>query len=63
MGHGRGYKYPHNFSGNYVAEDYLPDELQGRTYYEPSDNGYEATIKERLQDWRERDAEPLDHDD
>ncbi len=72
MGHGRGYKYPHNFSGNYVAEDYLPDELQGRTYYEPSDNGYEATIKERLEAWRERDtedderkenAEPFDHDD
>ncbi len=39
LGHGRGYKYPHNFDGNYVpGEDYLPDELQGRTYYEPSDS-------------------------
>ncbi len=34
LGHGRGYKYPHNFSGHYVAEEYLPDKLQGRRYYE-----------------------------
>ena len=33
MGHGRGYKYPHNYSGNYVEEDYLPDELVGRRYW------------------------------
>ena len=38
LGHGRGYKYPHNFSGHYVAgEDYLPDELRGRRYYEPDE--------------------------
>lgn len=37
LGHGRGYKYPHNFSGHYVAEDYLPGKLQGRRYYEPSE--------------------------
>ncbi len=52
MGHGRGYRYPHNFSGNYVVEDYLPDELRGRRYYEPSENGYESEIKKRLQRWR-----------
>jgi putative ATPase len=62
MGHGRGYKYPHNFSGNYVAEDYLPEDLRGRRYYEPSDNGYEATIKERLEAWRERDSDARDED-
>ena len=39
LGHGRGYKYPHNFSGNYVAgEQYLPDELAGRRYYERGEN-------------------------
>jgi putative ATPase len=52
MGHGRGYKYPHNFEGNYVPENYMPDELRGRRYYEPSDNGEEADIRERLADWR-----------
>ena len=43
LGHGRGYKYPHNFSGHYVAdENYLPDKLQGRRYYEPSENDVTA---------------------
>lgn len=38
LGHGRGYKYPHNFSGNYVAgESYLPDKLSDKSYYEPDD--------------------------
>lgn len=36
LGHGRGYKYPHNFTGNYVPEQYLPDKLRGRHYYEPA---------------------------
>ncbi|MFB6350416.1 MAG: replication-associated recombination protein A, partial [Bradymonadaceae bacterium] len=52
MGHGRGYKYPHNFSGNYVSEEYLPEKLRGRRYYEPSENGEEAEIKKRLEKWR-----------
>jgi putative ATPase len=52
MGHGRGYKYPHNFEGNYVPENYMPDELRGHRYYEPSSNGAEADIRERLADWR-----------
>jgi putative ATPase len=38
LGHGRGYKYPHNFSGHYVPEDYLPERLKGRRYYHPSEN-------------------------
>ncbi|RVU41457.1 replication-associated recombination protein A [Lujinxingia sediminis] len=39
LGHGRGYKYPHNFSGNYVAgESYLPEDLQGQRFYQPGDN-------------------------
>jgi len=40
--------YPHAYEGNYVAQQYLPDELVGTTYYEVSDNGYEKKIKERL---------------
>lgn len=53
LGHGRGYKYPHNFDGNYVKEDYLPGPLVGQRYYEPSDNGYEADMAERLRRWRD----------
>ena len=59
MGHGRGYKYPHNFDGNYVAEEYLPDELRDRRYYEPTDNGYEKEISERLERWRQEEESDL----
>ncbi|MFL5422675.1 MAG: replication-associated recombination protein A, partial [Myxococcales bacterium] len=48
MGYAGGYKYPHNFEGNYAPEQYLPDELRGLRFYEPSENGEEARIKERL---------------
>ena len=48
MGYAGGYRYPHNFEGHYVPEEYLPDELQGSRFYEPSDSGEEARIKERL---------------
>jgi putative ATPase len=48
LGYGRDYRYPHNFEGHYVRENYLPDELKGRIYYSPSDSGYEKTIAERL---------------
>jgi putative ATPase len=48
MGYGAGYKYPHNFEGHYVAEEYLPDELRGSRFYEPGENGFEKELKERL---------------
>jgi putative ATPase len=48
MGHGDGYKYPHDFPGHHVVEEYLPEELRGRKYYQPSEQGREKAIKERL---------------
>jgi len=48
MGHGQGYKYPHNFDGHYVPEDYLPDELAGERIYQPSNSGFEAELSRRL---------------
>jgi putative ATPase len=48
LGHGEGYRYPHDFEGQYVVEDYLPDELRGETIYTPSDSGYERQMAERL---------------
>ena len=42
----RNYKYPHNFAGGYVDQQYLPDKLKDRIYYVPSDYGYEKTVKE-----------------
>ena len=45
MGHGLDYKYPHNYKNNYVAQDYLPENLRGKTYYVPSNNKNENAIK------------------
>ena len=48
LGRGVGYRYPHDYPGNYVAQDYLPEALRGTVLYAPSDNGKEAEIKARL---------------
>ncbi|MBE6081882.1 replication-associated recombination protein A [Sporanaerobacter sp. PP17-6a] len=46
--HGIGYKYPHDYENSFVKQDYLPPELKEAKYYEPTENGYEKVIKERL---------------
>jgi len=48
-GYGKGYLYPHDFEDADVDQQYLPDELEGKVYYEPSDQGLEAKIGERLE--------------
>jgi putative ATPase len=48
QGHGKGYRYPHDFPGADVDQQYLPDAMVGRVYYEPSDQGMEIQIGERL---------------
>ncbi|MDQ7039700.1 MAG: AAA family ATPase [Rhodothermus sp.] len=55
LGHGQGYKYPHAYREHYVPQQYLPDHMQGTYFYEPSDQGYERIIAERLAAWRQRD--------
>jgi putative ATPase len=54
MGHGQSYKYPHDFAGHYVPEDYLPDELTGERIYRPSESGFEAELSRRLAEIAER---------
>lgn len=44
LGNGVGYKYAHSYKNHYVEQQYLPDELAGTTYYEPTNQGYEDTI-------------------
>ena len=51
-GYGKGYQYAHNHEGAQVDQQHLPDELEGRRYYEPTDRGIEARIKERLETLR-----------
>ncbi len=47
IGHGVGYVYPHDDPSGWVEQEYRPDEVAGKTYYEPSEHGHEAEVKER----------------
>ena len=53
LGYGEGYKYAHAFEHAYVPQEYLPDALRGQKWYEPSEFGYEKTIAERMEFWRQ----------
>jgi putative ATPase len=54
QGHGDGYRYPHDFDGAYVPEDYLPEALVAERIYEPSDSGFERQLAARLAELRRR---------
>ena len=53
FGHGKGYLYPHAYRDHWVAQQYLPTALQGRLFYQPSDQGYEAKIQAEVARRRE----------
>ena len=48
LGHGAGYRYPHDDPRGWVPQRYRPDEVEGHVYYEPSGHGAEAGLAERL---------------
>jgi putative ATPase len=50
-GYGEGYKYAHDYPGHFVEQQNLPDKLQGKRYYSPSDQGYEKEIAARIEAW------------
>ncbi len=52
LGYGREYKYSHDYEGHVVEQQYLPDAMKGRLYYQPSGQGREQAIRERLESWR-----------
>lgn len=52
IGYGKDYQYAHDNRDALVDQEHLPSELKGRTYYEPTNRGYEATIRDRLTKWR-----------
>jgi len=54
LGYGRNYKYAHNYADGFVPQHYLPEQLQGNTYYQPRERGYEKQIKQRLDLWRRK---------
>lgn len=55
FGHGANYKYPHAYRDHWVAQQYLPDSLQGQVFYQPSDQGAEAAIQTQIA--RQREAQ------
>ncbi|QTX04600.1 replication-associated recombination protein A [Agromyces archimandritae] len=52
LGHGKGYRYPHDDAIGVVRQDYLPDELRGSVYYRPTEHGNERDIAARLEKLR-----------
>ncbi len=57
LGHGIDYKYAHNYPEHYVKQQYLPDDILGESFYEPTENGYERQIKARLEHLRNREGD------
>lgn len=51
LNYGKDYKYAHDFPGNFVEQDYMPDELHDRIFYKPQSNAQEVKIYERLKNW------------
>ena len=58
MGYGEGYKYAHDHPEHFVEQQNLPDSLQGKKYYTPSDQGYEKQVINRLKAWWQKQAKP-----
>ena len=54
LGYGRDYRNPHRYEGDFVAEEYLPEQLRGEHWYQPSGEGYEKMLRERLDIWEQR---------
>jgi putative ATPase len=57
LGHGAGYAYDHDQPGAFSGQDYWPEEMEGETYYRPTDRGFEKRLAERLGWWDEKRAE------
>jgi putative ATPase len=60
LGHGTGYQYAHDHPGHFVTQQYMPET---RRYYEPTEQGVEKKIKERVERWREQQAKQDGDDD
>lgn len=55
QGYGQNYKYPHDFPEHFIEEQYLPENKQGKIYYQPTDLGFEKTLRDRLNRlWKKR---------
>ena len=57
VGYGKGYAYDHDADEGFSGQDYWPEEMERQIFYEPTDRGFEARVKERLDYWNERRKE------
>ncbi len=53
LGYSKGYKYAHNYKGGFTPQNYLPEEIAHEIIYHPTQRGYEKTVKQRLDKWRD----------
>jgi len=60
VGYGKGYAYDHNADEGFSGQDYWPEEMESQTFYKPTDRGFEARVRERLDYWNERRKELQD---
>ena len=51
LGYGKDYKYAHSYNGNFVDDNFLPDDIEGKKLFEPGDNPREKEIRQRLKNW------------
>jgi putative ATPase len=54
VGYGKGYAYDHSLDEGFSGQDYWPEEMGAQTFYEPTDRGFEAKVRERLEYWNEQ---------
>jgi putative ATPase len=57
VGYGKGYAYDHDADEGFSGQDYWPEEMDAQHFYEPTDRGFEARVRERLEYWNERRKE------
>jgi putative ATPase len=62
LGYGKGYEYDHKAEGGFSGQNYFPDEMSRRAFYQPTERGREAAIKERLEKWAALRAQRSDDD-
>jgi putative ATPase len=62
VGYGKGYAYDHDADEGFSGQDYWPEEMDAQTFYQPTDRGFEARVKERLDYWQQRREELRESD-
>jgi putative ATPase len=61
LDYGKDYKYAHDYADAYVPQEYLPEKIQGQIFYQPKETGFEKTIKERINVWRQKKNKKINH--